>query len=226
MPCSPACGAPAAVSEAWSPVLLGLLRRSLKVVVIGALVIVAYLVVTFVQVWSASRADEARMAGAIVVLGAAQYNGKASPVLEARTTHAAELYHRGLAPVVVVTGGRRAGDRWTEASVAAGELLRRGVPESALRLEASGVSSWQSLAATARFLKGEGIDTILMVSSPYHSLRIKHIAGEVGMEGHVSPTSGQSAGSADRTVHLVRETLAVAAGRIIGYRRLFNLDQG
>lgn len=217
---------PAAVSEAGSSVVIGLLRRSFKVAMLGALVIVTYLVVTFVQVWSTSHADEAREAGAIVVLGAAQYNGMASPVLKARTAHAAELYHRGLAPVVVVTGGRRAGDRWTEASVAAGELLRLGVPESALRLEASGVSSWQSLAATARFLKGEGIETVLMVSSPYHSLRIKHIAGEVGLEGHVSPTRGESAGSGDRTGHLVRETFAVAAGRIIGYRRLFNLDAG
>lgn len=206
--------------------LLRLLRRSLTLFVLGVLVVLIYLVITFVQVWWSARADEARKAQAIVVLGAAQYNGKASPVLKARVTHAAELYERDIAPVVVVTGGRQIGDRWTEASVAAGELLSLGVPESALRLEAGGASSWQSLAATARFLKDEGIESVVLVSSPYHSLRIKHIAGEVGLEGYASPTRLESMGTATELGYLVRETLAVGAGRIIGYRRLFNLDSG
>ncbi len=190
-----------------------------------AVALVIYLLVTFVQVWITSGEDQARKAGAIVVLGAAQYNGVASPVLKARVTHAAELYRQGLAPVVVVTGGRREGDRYTEASVAAGELIRLGVPESALRLEAGGVSSWQSLAATARFLKDEGIKEVLLVSSPYHSLRVKHIAGEVGLKGYASPTRDDPEGFAAQVTHLARETLAVGAGRIIGYRRLFNLDE-
>lgn len=190
-----------------------------------AVALVIYLLVTFVQVWMTSGEDQARKAGAIVVLGAAQYNGVASPVLKARVTHGAELYRQGLAPVVVVTGGRREGDRYTEASVAAGELIRLGVPESALRLEAGGVSSWQSLAATARFLKNEGIKEVLLVSSPYHSLRVKHIAGEVGLKGYASPTRDDPEGFAAQVTHLARETLAVGAGRIIGYRRLFNLDE-
>lgn len=190
-----------------------------------AVALVIYLLVTFVQVWMTSGEDQARKAGAIVVLGAAQYNGVASPVLKARVTHAAELYRQGLAPVVVVTGGRREGDRYTEASVAAGELIQLGVPESALRLEAGGVSSWQSLAATARFLKDEGIKEVLLVSSPYHSLRVKYIAGEVGLKGYASPTRDDPEGFAAQVTHLARETLAVGAGRIIGYRRLFNLDE-
>ncbi|MGK2958835.1 MAG: YdcF family protein [Acidimicrobiales bacterium] len=190
-----------------------------------AVALVIYLLVTFAQVWMTSGEDQARKAGAIVVLGAAQYNGVASPVLKARVTHAAELYRQGLAPVVVVTGGRREGDRYTEASVAAGVLIQLGVPESALRLEAGGVSSWQSLAATARFLKDEGIKEVLLVSSPYHSLRVKHIAGEVGLKGYASPTRDDPEDFAAQVTHLARETLAVGAGRIIGYRRLFNLDE-
>lgn len=206
--------------------MLGLLRRSILLVTLAVVVVTAYLVVTFMQVWNASRSDDARRAGAIVVLGAAQYNGVASPVLKARVAHAAGLYRRGLAPVVVVTGGRQEGDRWTEASVAAGELIRLGVPESALRLEAGGMSSWQSLAATARFLKEEDIETVVLVSSPYHALRIEQIADEVGLEGHASPSRWDSDGLAPRIGHLLRESLAVGVGRIIGYRRLFNLDAG
>ncbi len=202
------------------------MRRSIVVATLAALVGGVYLAVTFVQVWNASRADGARRAGAIVVLGAAQYNGVASPVLKARVVHASELYRQGLAPVVVVTGGRQEGDRWTEASVAAGELIRLGVPESALRLEAGGESSWQSLAATARFLKEEDIETVVLVSSPYHALRTVHIADEVGLQGYASPTRWGSEGFAERIGHLLRESLAVGAGRIIGYRRLFNLDAG
>ncbi len=204
--------------------LFGVLRRSFKIIVLLVLVTFLYLVVTFAQVWMASGQDDAQKAQAIVVLGAAQYNGKASSVLKGRVDHAVELYNQGLAPVVVVTGGRKQGDRFTEASVAAGELIRLGIPESAIRLEAGGVSSWQSLAASARFLKGEGIEKVLLVSSPYHSLRIRHIAAEVGLKGHVSPTEGEGEALSDELNHFMRETIAVGAGRIIGYRRLFNLD--
>ena len=90
--------------------------------------LVLYEAVTFGQVWLTSRRDEARQSQAIVVLGAAQYNGRPSAVLRARLDHAADLWHRRLAPIVVVTGGRRPGDRFTEASSSAAYLGRKGVP--------------------------------------------------------------------------------------------------
>src|SRR5205814_9458139 len=100
----------------------------LRIVAAVVLLVVGYLGVTFVQVWLASRRDDARPAQAIVVLGAAQYNGVPSAVLRARLDHAAELYRRGLSQIVGVTGGKRAGDTYTEASASADYLARRGVP--------------------------------------------------------------------------------------------------
>src|ERR1700694_1060304 len=90
---------------------------------------ILYLTVTYVQVWLASRKDEARPAQAIIVLGSAQYNGTPSPDLQARLDHAYDLWKRGLAPTVVVTGGRQTGDRFTEATAAANYLVKHSVPE-------------------------------------------------------------------------------------------------
>jgi uncharacterized SAM-binding protein YcdF (DUF218 family) len=199
-----------------------LIRRLIKVGVLVALVVVGYFAVTFVQVWSASRRDDARPSQAIIVLGAAQYNGTPSPVLKARLDHAAQLYEAKIAPVVVLTGGRRPGDTFTEASASAGYLQRAGIPESALRLETDGRNSWQSLAAAARFLRKAGITKVVLVTSPYHSLRVEHIAAEVGLDGHASPATD----APDKVTmgHLVHETLAVGFGRIIGYHRLVDLN--
>ena len=198
-------------------------RLVVRAVVVSTVLAVAYFGITFVQVWSASRSSGPSSADAIVVLGAAQYDGRPSPVFQARLDHAAELYDSGVAPVVVVTGGRLPGDRFTEASAAAAYLLSRGVPESALRLESQGSSSWESLAAAARFLRTEGITDVVLVSSPYHALRTEQIAAEVGLDGDASP-SEETEGLLDRLGHLTRETLAVGVGRIVGHRRLVDLD--
>lgn len=200
------------------------MRRLLRLGLVIAVVGVAYFGFTFVQVFRASRADNAQAAGAIVVLGAAQYNGEPSPVLQARLDHAADLYEQGLAPVVAVTGGRQPGDSATEASASAGYLIGEGVPESALRLETGGENSWQSLAATARFLREEGIEEVVLVSSPYHALRTERIAEEVGLHGHASPAPGSPERGVGELIKMGRETVAVGVGRIIGYRRLVNLD--
>jgi len=200
--------------------VIRLLRRA--AVVLAALVVV-YFGITFLQVWSASRSHAASPADAIVVLGAAQYDGTPSPVLQARLDHAVELFEAGIAPLVVTTGGNQPGDRFTEASASAGYLIRAGVPESALRLESQGSSSWESLAAAARFLRAEGITRVVLVSSPYHALRTEQIADEVGLEGDASP-SHESTGFFRGVYRLGRETLAVGVGQVIGHRRLVDLD--
>jgi uncharacterized SAM-binding protein YcdF (DUF218 family) len=191
------------------------------VLVAGILVglLVFYVGVTFVQVWQASRHDGARPAEAIVVLGAAQYNGRPSPALEARLSHALDLYRRHLAPLVVVTGGRQQGDRFTEATTGYNYLRAHGVPDRAIRKEVQGRTTYESLAATARFLHAEGVDSVILVSGPAHAERLAGIAEDVGLDAVVSPSDGSaSLGS------LVRETVAVSLGRILGYRRLDRFD--
>lgn len=201
------------------------MRRRLlsRLVGVSTLLLVVYFGVTFAQVWNASHSSWPTSSEAIVVLGAAQYDGRPSPVLQARLDHAVELYDAGVASVVVVTGGKQEGDRFTEASAAAGYLIRAGVPEDALRLESQGSSSWESLASAARFLRAEGITDVVLVSSPYHALRTEHIAAEVGLSGDASPAA-ETAGVASRIGHLAKETLAVGVGRVVGHRRLVDLE--
>jgi uncharacterized SAM-binding protein YcdF (DUF218 family) len=196
------------------------LTIALKLGAVACVVVFVYLAVTFFQVWRASRRDSARVSDAIVVLGAAQYDGRPSKVLAARLDHAIALYERGIAPVIVVTGGRQEGDRFTEATAAATYLHERDVPEEAILRETTGRSSWQSLAAAARFLKAGDMRKVVLVSDPYHAARIEAIADEVGLDAVSSPTRSSPIEGMAELRRLGTETLRVAAGRIFGYRRL------
>lgn len=195
-------------------------RRVLWVAIALVGVVVGYLGLTFLQVWSASRHDDARAADAIVVLGAAQYDGKPSPVLRNRLEHALELYDQGLAPTVVVTGGRQEGDRFTEATVGYNYLRANGVPDEAIRKEVQGHTTYESLAATARFLRSEGVNDVILVSGPAQAARLQGIAEDVGLDAVVSSSEGRPT-----LRSLLRETAAVSVGRIIGYRRLERFDR-
>lgn len=195
------------------------MRLIIKLVSVVVAVLVLYLGVTFIQVWRAAGRDDARPAQAIVVLGAAQYNGQPSAVLRARLDHALGLWRRKLAPVIVVTGGGQPGDRFTEATASANYLLARGVPDEAVLREVSGRSSFQSLSSVATFLEDRSINRVLLVSDPFHAFRIGAIADELGLEGHTSPTRTSPIGGMTRIRYFVRETAAVAVGRVIGFRR-------
>lgn len=195
------------------------LWRTLIVLLLVTGLLIGYVTITFAQVWMDSRRDDAAPADAIVVLGAAQYDGRPSPVLEQRLDHALELHEAGLAPLIVVTGGRREGDRFTEATAGYNYLRSRGIADSAIRKEVQGTSTYESLAAVSRFLHDEGIDRVILVSDRAPSKRMKHIAREVGLDARISP-----AGGAAPLDSLVKEALGVSLGRVIGFRRLDGLD--
>lgn len=195
-------------------------RRAIRIAAFVAALLVAYLIVTFGQVWYASHQDDARPAQAIIVLGAAQFDGRPSNVLAARLDHAAELYRKGLAPLIVVTGGKQEGDRFTEAEASAKYLAAHGVPGGAIERETTSSNSYDELAAAARFLRERKINDVVLVSDPFHAYRINAIAHDVGMNAHVSPTTSSPVHGFDNARALVRETVAVAAGRLIGYDRL------
>jgi uncharacterized SAM-binding protein YcdF (DUF218 family) len=201
------------------------MRTARRALALFLLALTAYFGITFLQVWLTGRRDEARPAQALVVLGAAQYDGRPSPVLRARLDHVAGLYAEGLAPVVVVTGGRAEGDRFTESSVSATYLHRHGVPEKAILREASGRTSWESLAASARFLKDRGITRVVLVSDPFHAARIAGMAEELGLQAATSPTRTSPIEGVDEFRHLVTETAQVGLGRIIGFRRLVRAEE-
>ena len=198
-----------------------LLRRAaLAAVVLPVL----YFGVTFVQVWWTSRHDGARPAQAVVVLGAAQYDGRPSAVLRARLDHAADLWHRGIAPVMVVTGGKAEGDRFTESQASANYLHTRGVPDEAILREATGRSSWESLSASARFLHQRGISDVVLVSDPFHAARIHGIAAELRLSSATSPTRTSPITGLSEFHHMITETAQVGVGRVIGFRRLVRVE--
>ena len=205
--------------------LLGPLRWVIRGMSLLVALVLVYLGVTFVQVWMASRREEARKVQAIVVLGAAQYAGRPSPVLKARLDHAADLYQRHLADIVVVTGGRETGDITTEAAASAKYLGTKGIPDSHILREVQGRNSWQSLAAAAGFLKARDIKTVLLVSDPFHSARIAAMAKELGLTPYVSPTRTSPIHGSSAMPYFGKETVAVAAGRVIGFRRLVGVDK-
>jgi vancomycin permeability regulator SanA len=187
-------------------------------IVIAALMIFLYVGGTFVQVWRLQGWDQTRNADAAIVLGAAQYNGRPSAVFKARLDRAADLYRQEVVRYVLVTGGSQEGDRYTEAYAGLKYLISVGVPAEQVIVVDDGSSTWESLQAAQRVLKAKNLKTVLLVSDPYHSLRLLGIGNEVGIEGYVSPTAGRSSFKT-----LVRETVLVSVGRIIGYRRMVAL---
>lgn len=194
-------------------------RLLLLVVVLGT----AYVTITFVQVWRAMDADSHDPAEAIVVLGAAQYDGTPSPRLRARLDHAFDLHRQGVAPVVVVTGGKQPGDRFTEAAASYRHLRDLGLADEDILREEQGLNTWQQLAAVARLLRSRGLEDVVLVSDDYHAYRVDRIADELGLEAQVSPVDPRLGGF-ERVKAMTRETAAVAVGRIIGFRRLVDLD--
>ncbi len=192
--------------------LIGLTR--LRAITLVLVLLALYLIFTFVDIWFATQRSSEDAASAAVVLGAAQYDGSPSPVLLRRLDEAASLHDRDRVDLIVVTGGGQAGDRTTEAKAGYDYLRARGVPDEDLRLEVQGDSTYSSMAAAARFLRSEGVDDVVLVTDAYHTRRVEMIASEVGLEAQVSPV-----GSADFGP-MIRETAAVAVGRLIGFRRL------
>ncbi len=181
----------------------------------------SYVLIVFFQVWLNSARDQARPVDAIVVLGAAQWDGVPSPVLEARLEQALKLYEEGLSPIIVTTGSKQTGDRFTEAYAGLTYLLERAVPEKSILVVVDGGNTFESLSATANVLLDRGIgNKVILVSDPYHALRAKEIAREVGLEAWFSPTDLSSSFS-----QLLRETAGTSIGRIIGFRRASTLSK-
>ena len=198
------------------------LRKFLTITLLSIILLsLSYLLIVFFQVWLNSARDQARPVDAIVVLGAAQWDGVPSPVLEARLEKALKLYEEGLSPIIVTTGSKQTGDRFTEAYAGLTYLLERSVPESSILVVVDGNNTFESLSATANVLTDRGIgNKVILVSDPYHALRAKEIAREVGLQAWFSPTGLSSSFS-----QLIRETAGTSVGRMIGFRKASNLSK-
>lgn len=139
-----------------------------------------------VLVWS--EMDQAQPAGSIVVLGAAQYDGRPSPVLRARLDHGIDLWNHGMGRVLVVTGGEGSGDTTSEAAVGRAYARKHGVPDTAIMLENKGRTTRESMLAVSEILSSRGITSAILVSDPFHMLRLSILGRRFGLTTYTSPT--------------------------------------
>jgi uncharacterized SAM-binding protein YcdF (DUF218 family) len=199
--------------------LLAPLRWGLRVAMVVAGVIVLYFAVTLVQVWLTSREYAPRPAGAILVMGAAQYNGVPSPDLRARLDEALSLYRQGYAPLVMVTGNKRPGDKYTEAEAGARYLESKGVPADHI-LQAGGDDSYQNIADSAPELKAHHAHIVLVTTDPFHEDRSMAIASSLGLSPYPAPTRTSPITGWATVPYFVKETVGVGFGRLIGFNHL------
>jgi uncharacterized SAM-binding protein YcdF (DUF218 family) len=189
----------------------------------GAILLVIALIVvcaSAVTVWRAAHTDDASRVDhtdLIIVLGAAQYDGRPSPVFRGRLDHAALLWQQGRADRVMVIGGAQPGDATTEAEAGRDYLVDEGVPAGSVIAEPEGRTSFSSLRAAADYMSANGLRSAFLVSDPWHNARIKRMAGDLGIDGYASATWTSAARSEEtRLTGYARETLAYLYYRIFG----------
>ncbi|MGH8995006.1 MAG: YdcF family protein [Acidimicrobiales bacterium] len=205
--------------------LIGRLHPILRAVVLLFLAIVSYFVVTGVQVWLTSRQSDPEHANAIVVMGAAQYNGIPSPDLRSRLDEALALYRGGFAQVVVLTGYKETGDQFTEAEAGGDYLAEHGVPRSVL-IEVGGTDSYENIADADTILKQRGDRTVLITTDPFHEDRSMAIANGMGLTPFPAPTHTSPINGFSTVPYFLKEAIAVGLGRVIGYHELSRLRIG
>lgn len=194
--------------------------RGLLILLVVVALVLTPVAVSAIAVWRAAHTDEASQvdhADVILVLGAAQYGGDPSPIFKGRLDHGLLLYERGFADRIMVLGAGQEGDQFTEAEAGVMYLVDSGVPFEALAASPEGSTTFESLRAAARMMDQADLGSAFLVSDPWHNLRIRRMARDLGIEGYVSATWQSAARSqATRFQGYARETFAYIYYRIFG----------
>lgn len=196
------------------------LRRVATIVLATGVVLAVVAGVNVSQVWMAGRTDDRRAVDAIVVMGAAQYDGRPTPQFQARLDHALELWMDGVAPIIVTTGGNQPGDRFTEGGSGAKYLNERGVDSSSLVIEEAGSTTRRSLVGVAGLLFERGAEHVVIVTEPFHALRSQLIAQDLGLHVSLSSTQTSPMGTREAFRHHLEEGLGITIAQFIGFARL------
>jgi len=188
-------------------------RDLVVLLVVAALGLGGLFACTVVAIVRQGAMDEVRPADAIVVLGAAQYNGVPSAVFAARLRHAVELYHEGVAKVFVVTGGKLPGDNYTEADTATSYAIAHGVPKAAILAENKGRNTLQSIEAVGAMLRARHLTSAVFVSDRTHMLRVLRMATDQGLRawGSPAPDSPTDLDSGTEVRAIIHEVAGLAA---------------
>jgi uncharacterized SAM-binding protein YcdF (DUF218 family) len=196
------------------------LRWALRIAIVVLGAIVLYFGVTLVQVWLTSRNYDPHPAGAVLVMGAAQYDCVPSPDLRARLNQAAKIYHQGYARLIVVTGSKEPGDTCTEAQSGARYLEElEGVPTADI-VEAGGHTSYQNIQEAQKALAARGVREVLVTTDPFHEDRSMAIASSLGLSPSPTPTQSSPISGWSTVPYFVKESVGVGLGRIIGFNHL------
>lgn len=194
-------------------------RWGLRILLLLAAAIFLYFAVTLVQVWLTSRHYEPKQAGAIVVMGAAQYNCTPTRDFQARLDQALTLYRQGYAHLVMVTGNKEKGDRCTEAQSGAQYLESKGVPAGDI-LEAGGNTTYQNIQQAEPVLAMHGVKTVLVATDPFHEDRSMAIASTFSLSPSPTPTQSSPITGWATVPYFLKEGVGVGLGRIIGFNHL------
>ncbi len=187
-----------------------LLRIAAKAVAAIVLLVVLVLVGTAGRVWWVARQDDTRTSDVIVVLGAAQFDGRPSSVFTARLVHARDLWKDDVAPRIITVGGNRAGDRFTEAAAGKTWLTQHGVPARRILAVGTGNDTLQSVDSVQQAMQRRGWSTAVVVTDPWHALRTRSMASDHGIDAVMSPTrQGPAVRQRSTEIRYIgRETLA------------------
>jgi uncharacterized SAM-binding protein YcdF (DUF218 family) len=194
-------------------------RLVFRIVALFFLAILLYFAVTLVQVWLTSREYDPHPAGAILVMGAAQYNGVPSPDLKSRLDEALTLYHDGDAKLILVTGSKEKGDAFTEAQAGERYLEANGVPADDI-LQAGGDDSYENVADAAPQLLARRANVVLVATDPFHEYRSMAISASLKLAPSPTPTQTSPIKGWSTVPYFLKEALGVSLGRIIGYDHL------
>lgn len=191
-------------------------RWWLRLLVLAAVAAVSFLAITAVQVVRTASLEEIHPADAIVVFGAAEYSGHPSPVLRARLDHALDVFHRGVAPVVITTGGAAADPTFSEGGVGRDYLMRHGVPERSLIAETQGRDTSESAVRVAVIMRANGLHSCVAVSDAYHVFRIRKLLEYEGIGPvYVAPRPDSLPHSVwQRAVAVLREATSYLLWRV------------
>jgi uncharacterized SAM-binding protein YcdF (DUF218 family) len=194
-------------------------RLAWRILSLLVAIIVIYFAVTMVQVWLTGRHYDAHPAGAIMVMGAAEYNGTPSPDLMARLNEAVALFQKGKASLIIVTGGKEVGDLHTEAGAGDAYLQKEGVPATDI-LRAGGDNTYENVADAAPQLRARQATTVLVTTDPFHEDRSMAIASHFGLVPSPTPTRTSPITGWSTVPYYLKEAVGVGLGRILGFNHL------
>ena len=199
--------------------IFGLFRLAIRIILLVLTALVVYFAVCLVQVWLTSRQYDPHPAGAIMVMGAAQYNGVPSPDLAARLNEALKLFDHKDSSLIMLTGGKEKGDVYTESEAGARYLEDMKVPAADI-LQAGGNTTYQNVAEAAPQLRDRHATTVLVTTDPFHEDRSMAISSSLGLTPSPTPTQTSPITGWSTVPYFLKEAVGVGLGRIIGFNHL------